>query len=106
MPEFEDAAFGPRASAVHTRLQEALLAAGHRGARVLVAIPRQMEVIAMLRHINSELKVCEVPSFSSQIPNLHSKMSACSVVVLAAIPGQMEVVIMLCHINSKLKVDR
>ena len=55
VPEFEDAAFGPRASAVHTALQEALL--GSRdAAHVLSAIPQQMEVVAMLRHINSELK--------------------------------------------------
>ena len=57
MPEFEDTAFGPRASAVHTRLQEELLS-GRDSAFVLSAIPKQMEVIAMLRHINSELKVC------------------------------------------------
>ncbi len=56
MPEFEDAAFGPRASAVHTALQEALLGSTDAG-HVLAAIPRQMEVVAMLRHINSELKV-------------------------------------------------
>ena len=56
VPEFEDAAFGPRASAVHTRLQEELLS-GRGSTYVLGAIPVQMEVIAMLRHINSELKV-------------------------------------------------
>jgi len=57
VPEFEDTAFGPRASAVHTRLQEKLLSS-RNSTYVLSAIPRQMEVIAMLRHINSELKVC------------------------------------------------
>ena len=56
VPEFEDAAFGPRASAVHTALQEALLGSAD-AAHVLAAIPQQMEVVAMLRHINSELKV-------------------------------------------------
>ena len=62
MPEFEDAAFGPRASAVHTALQEALLGSAD-AAHVLAAIPQQMEVVAMLRHINSELKVpCRISS--------------------------------------------
>ena len=56
VPEFEDAAFGPRASAVHTALQEALLGSAD-AAHVLSAIPKQMEVVAMLRHINCELKV-------------------------------------------------
>ena len=56
MPEFEDTAFGPHASAVHTRLQEELLSSCD-STFVLSAIPKQMEVIAMLRHINSELKV-------------------------------------------------
>lgn len=60
VPEFEDAAFGPRASAVHTRLQEELLSS-RDSTFVLSAIPKQMEVIAMLRHINSELKVCGPP---------------------------------------------
>lgn len=60
VPEFEDTAFGPRASAVHTRLQEELLSS-RDSTYVLSAIPKQMEVIAMLRHINSELKVCGPP---------------------------------------------
>ena len=41
---------------MHTALQEALLGSAD-AAHVLAAIPQQMEVIAMLRHINSELKV-------------------------------------------------
>ncbi len=60
VPEFEDTAFGPRASAVHTRLQEELLSS-RDSTFVLNAIPKQMEVIAMLRHINSELKVRRPP---------------------------------------------
>ena len=60
MPEFEDTAFGPRASAVHTRLQEELLSS-RDSTFVLNAIPKQMEVIAMLRHINSELKARRPP---------------------------------------------
>ena len=77
VPEFEDAAFGPRASAVHTALQEALL--GSRdSAYVLSAIPEQMEVVAMLRHINSELKVLRSilnPAFRILIARLPTPVS-------------------------------
>ena len=66
MPEFEDAAFGPRASAVHTRLQAELLSSAGSASYVLSAIPVQMEVVAMLRHINSELKVDSPLLFGSR----------------------------------------
>jgi len=73
VPEFEDTAFGPRASAVHTRLQEELLSS-RNSTYVLSAIPRQMEVIAMLRHINSELKVCALKPHISNISRAHSNV--------------------------------
>ncbi len=61
--------FGPRAAAVHRRLQEALCAAqpdqddgggggggGGAGPAALAAISAQMGLVAQLRHIASELK--------------------------------------------------
>lgn len=51
--EWEDPVFGPRAAAVHKRLQEALdCGASHS----LAAISAQMGLVAQLRHIANELK--------------------------------------------------
>lgn len=63
--EWEDPVFGPRAAAVHRRLQEALCAApseggdgsnGGAGSAALAAISAQMGLVAQLRHIANELK--------------------------------------------------
>ncbi len=54
--EWEDPAFGPRAAAVHKRLQEGLTST-EEASHSMAAISAQMGLVAQLRHIANELKV-------------------------------------------------
>ncbi|BDA44872.1 phosphatidylinositol 3-kinase VPS34 [Coccomyxa sp. Obi] len=53
--EWEDPAFGPRAAAVHKRLQEGLTSS-EEASHSMAAISAQMGLVAQLRHIANELK--------------------------------------------------
>jgi hypothetical protein len=55
--EWEDPVFGPRAAAVHTRLQQSLSSDPDDPSPALTAISAQMGLVAQLRHIQNELKV-------------------------------------------------
>ncbi|CAK0784160.1 hypothetical protein CVIRNUC_007363 [Coccomyxa viridis] len=96
VPEFEDAAFGPRASAVHTALQEALLGSTDAG-HVLAAIPRQMEVVAMLRHINSELKGTAAKR-AEQLRRMVGEYGQCSELAHVRVPLPLDPTVMLTGI--------
>jgi hypothetical protein len=65
--EWEDPVFGPRAAAVHRRLQEALCASDD-ATHALAAISAQMGLVAQLRHIASELKAALCP----HPPDMHA----------------------------------
>lgn len=54
--EWEDPGFGPRAATVHTQFTQ--MAAEP----LKEAISNQMQLIAQLKHINTEIKVCSWPS--------------------------------------------
>ncbi len=65
--EWEDPAFGPRAAAVHKRLQEGLTSS-EEASHSMAAISAQMGLVAQLRHIANELKVIyQSPSTTANI---------------------------------------
>ena len=51
--EWEDPVFGPRAAYVHTKFQNA-----KASSEILTSISKQMGLMAQLRHIVADLKVC------------------------------------------------